>query len=162
MKLETVWAVREPLAHETTANDLAWRTTPPNLVSEILGDHLTCGEHASLFAQLTLYTTEAEARADAMDRIRARDTKAATALANQVSYGLTNSGYSPKCSAETVTPGHVRVTVHERLDADRVDNVAQWLAPIEAPSLTVDIVCGGYSVRVHGGEWSPIPNEVKP
>lgn len=156
MKLETVWTVTDPGPTSEMA-DICWEATAQKLAHAVIGDHLS---KSRSFGNLVFYTTQAEALADAKERIRSRDAKAAGFLAEQVSYGLTKRGHSPKCSGETVAPGHVHVTVLEQLDADRIDSVALWLAPIEAPALTVDIACGGYSVRVHGGKWSPLSNGV--
>jgi hypothetical protein len=69
VKLETVWTVTDPLA-TSELGDVCWECTPQDLAYAIIGDHVGSGRS---FAGLTLYTTEAEARADAEERLRKLD-----------------------------------------------------------------------------------------
>lgn len=113
MKIETMWCVRDP-GHHSKLADICYQAQPKDLVA-VIGGLYSAGliDRIRQMESLELYTDETEARADAEQRLAARDAR----LAASTSTGA--------CRVWELFDGNVRL--FENGDAKHWDdNKGRW------------------------------------
>jgi hypothetical protein len=73
MKIERFWCVTDPPAQDSELGDVCFEITPRQLVASSIGAFGLGEEQVRIMQSIAIYTDEAEARADALDRLRRRD-----------------------------------------------------------------------------------------